>query len=218
MAYSFPTARVAVMTRAPVVGEVKTRLIPVLGPEKTTALFRAMLAHLLNKLDDARLAPLDIWSTDARHEFFRAFHERPHISVQQQQGGDLGERLYHVFAQMLAQSHYAVVVGSDIPALSCEDISLAIEKLQAGVDAVFIPAEDGGYGLIGLKRVHRDLFADIPWGGPQVMQATRNKLQGLGWSWAELEPCWDLDTADDLLRLKQLKNLPAFITEILDSL
>jgi len=71
-------------------------------------------------------------------------------------------------------------------------------------DAVFVPAEDGGYALIGLNHPERSLFEDIPWGSGAVMSRTRDALRRVGLRWTELDPLWDVDRPEDLPRLNTL--------------
>ena len=202
--YQHPEACVVVMTRAPVMGEVKTRLIPALGEEKTTLLFRYLLERLLSALGDSSIAPLEVWTTDTEHDFFLRYKQEENLQIKEQRGGELGERLYCVFEAVSKRYPYVVIIGSDIPELGPEDIGKAIELLNTGDDAVFMPAEDGGYGLVGLRMIDRHLFHNIPWGGAEVMEQTRCRLKELGWSWSELTPCWDLDTAVRMLEEQQL--------------
>ncbi|MDA1116706.1 MAG: DUF2064 domain-containing protein, partial [Proteobacteria bacterium] len=75
--------------------------------------------------------------------------------------------------------------------------------LAGGADAVFAPAEDGGYALVALRRVSPRLFAGIEWGGPRVMAQTRERLLALGWRWRELRTVWDVDRPEDYRRLQR---------------
>ena len=77
----------------------------------------------------------------------------------------------------------------------------AEQALREGDDAVFVPCEDGGYAMVGLKRADAKLFDGIAWGGDQVMAETRRRLEGLGWRWRELEMLWDVDRPEDYQRL-----------------
>ena len=69
-------------------------------------------------------------------------------------------------------------------------------------DAVVIPAEDGGYVLIGLRGPQSGLFSDIEWSTAMVMDETRRRMQALALSCSELPPLWDVDSPDDLARLQ----------------
>ena len=70
---------------------------------------------------------------------------------------------------------------------------------------MLIPAEDGGYVLLGLRRPLPQVFEGIAWSTPQVLAQTRDRLRSAGASWTELEPLWDVDEAADWLRLQRLR-------------
>ena len=115
--------------------------------------------------------------------------------------------MYRAFERTLRSHPYAVLIGSDCPALSRADLRAAARALRAGADAVLSPAADGGYALIGLRRVSRRLFDGIPWGGPQVMEQTRRRLKALRWRWRELRTLWDVDRPEDVARLRKSRLL-----------
>ena len=98
----------------------------------------------------------------------------------------------------------AVLIGSDCPALRPADLRAAARALRAGADAVLAPAEDGGYPLIGLRRVSRRLFDGVAWGGAQVLAQTRAPACG-AWAGAgrELRTVWDVDRPEDVARLRR---------------
>ena len=68
---------------------------------------------------------------------------------------------------------------------------------------MLVPAEDGGYALIGVRRVARTLFEGVDWGGARVLAQTRRRLKRLGWRWTELRTVWDVDRPDDVRRLRK---------------
>ena len=70
-----------------------------------------------------------------------------------------------------------------------------------GADAVFLPAEDGGYGLVGLVRPVPEIFRDMSWSTDRVMAETRERLRGLGLVWREPAEIWDVDRPGDAARL-----------------
>jgi glycosyltransferase A (GT-A) superfamily protein (DUF2064 family) len=98
----------------------------------------------------------------------------------------------------LAAGGPVVMVGTDCPGLSAAHLADARAALAAGADAVLVPAEDGGYALIGLARVHRSLFDGVPWGAATVLAETRERLRVLGWSRRELAPLRDVDLPADV--------------------
>jgi glycosyltransferase A (GT-A) superfamily protein (DUF2064 family) len=94
-----------------------------------------------------------------------------------------------------------ILIGSDCPLLSPRRMHAAADALNDGFDAVFLPAEDGGYVLIGLSAdASPVLFEKIPWGTADVMAITRSRLKELGYSWTEPARLWDVDRPVDLLR------------------
>jgi hypothetical protein len=121
------------------------------------------------------------------------------VRLRAQGRGDLGERMYRA----LRRHPGAVLIGADCPALRPADLRAAARALQAGADAVFSPAEDGGYGLIGLRRAARAAFDGVDWGSARVMAQTRRNLRRLEWRWRELRTVWDVDRPEDVARLRR---------------
>jgi len=191
-----------VFARAPVPGEVKTRLIPALGEAGAAALHRRLVSHCLRAACDSRLGPVELWCAPGVDDvFFRECERRLRVSLRSQEGGDLGERMQGAFESALARSRRAILVGSDVPALSSRYLRDADRALAKGEDAVVGPAEDGGYVLIGLSRVDSRLFGGIPWGSADVLAETRRRVAALGWRSQELPALWDVDRPEDLARL-----------------
>jgi len=194
--------RVMVFARAP--GEAKTRLIPALGEAGVAALHRRLVMHCLRAARDSRLGPVELWcAPHAGDPFFRDCERRCGVSLHPQGEGDLGARMQRAFESALAGAERAILVGSDIPALSAQYLRDADQALGRGDDAAIGPAEDGGYVLIGLSRCDPELFRDIPWGGPEVLAETRRRLATLSWRSSELPVLWDVDRPEDLERLPE---------------
>jgi rSAM/selenodomain-associated transferase 1 len=120
--------------------------------------------------------------------------------LRQQPDGNLGDRMLGAIA---AQNGPVLVLGTDCPALTAEDLRAAAAALD-GADVVLIPAEDGGYVLIGMRTAYPELFSGITWGTPQVLDQTRARIAVLGLKAAELPALWDVDTEADLARLETL--------------
>ena len=196
--------RVIVFARAPEPGKVKTRLIPALSAAGAAELHRRLVRHSLGAATGARLGPVELWcAPDTGDPFFRECERRLGVSLSAQGEGDLGARMQRAFESALARARRAILVGSDIPALSERYLRDADEALRRGDDAVIGPAEDGGYVLIGLSRCDPELFRDIPWGGPEVLAKTRRRLAALSWRSSELPVLWDVDRPEDLERLPE---------------
>jgi len=193
---------VIVFAKAPRPGAVKTRLVPLLAAEEAAALHARFVKRTLETARAASLHPVELYCTpDAADPFFRFCAGQYGITTRAQAGDNLGERMWTAFEQGLAAHARVLLVGSDCPALTARHLRQAERALRDGNDAVFIPCEDGGYALIGLKRADRKLFEGIEWGGNGVMAQTRARLAALGWRWHELETLWDVDRPEDYQRL-----------------
>lgn len=185
---------IIVFAKAPVPGQTKTRLIPRLGEWGAARLHRRLISHTLRT---ARLADdrVELHGT-RRHRFFQAFR----VPFRLQRGDDLGERMYHALSKAKKP---AILIGSDCPMLTAADLRRAARWLRGGADVVLAPAEDGGYALIGARRVSPSLFAGIAWGGKDVYEQTVKKLAG--YRWRALRRVWDVDRPEDLERLRSLR-------------
>jgi uncharacterized protein len=203
-----------VFAKAPVPGQAKTRLIPALGAEGAAALHAALVERAL----DTALAVADAqgwWMTlcctpDARHPFFADCAEDFEIDLTEQiNHPDLGQRMLAALKAALAEEERALLIGSDCPALTKKQLLTAAEALLTH-DVVLIPAEDGGYVLIGARKTHAAMFANIRWGEGSVFATQLEALKACGLSCATLEPLWDVDLPADLPRLSTLKPPLAF--------
>jgi uncharacterized protein len=198
---------IAIFTKAPQPGAVKTRLIPALGAGAAARLHRRLT--LLAVKVATRFAPgrITLWcAPDTQHRFFRALQTHCGIEVGKQEGADLGARMAYAFAM---HGRPLLLIGSDCPALRVEHLESAASALRDGHDAVFIPAEDGGYVLVGLRCPQPRLFEDIEWGSDRVMVQTRERLLETKLRWAEPLTLWDVDEAVDLERLALLDGFSA---------
>lgn len=194
--------RVVVFAKAPRPGAVKTRLIPLLGAEAAAALHARLVEHTLATACAAGIGPVELCCAPRTDDpFFGCCGDRYVISLAPQAEGDLGARMLDAFARTLPAARRVILIGSDCPALTASHLRQAVHALTEGNDAVLIPAEDGGYALIGLNRCDALLFHDIEWGSATVMAATRERLHRLQWRWKELETLWDIDRPEDYQRL-----------------
>ncbi len=197
-------ALVIVFAKAPRAGEVKTRLIPALGAEGAAALHRQLLHRTLATATDAGLGPVELHGApDIDDAFLQDCGRHFGVALVPQRGSDLGARMCRAFEDGLARHARVIIIGADCPVLTAQhlrDAHAALEQGQGGNDAVLIPAEDGGYVLIGLARCDARLFEGIAWGGDSVLAVTRERLQSLGWRRRELETLWDLDRPEDYRR------------------
>lgn len=198
-----PEAAVAVFAKAPVPGAVKTRLAGVLGPDAAASLHAGLVRHALSTARHARIGPVTLWcQPDASHSFFERCAAEFAVRLEAQQGADLGERMRVAFERAWAEGGALVVIGADCPALTARHLHSAAAALRDH-DAVLVPAEDGGYVLVGLARPVKGIFEEIAWGGAAVMAQTRERLARAGARWMELAPLWDVDRPEDYARLQR---------------
>jgi hypothetical protein len=195
------TAPLIVFAKAPRPGAVKTRLIPVLGAAGAARLHERLVDRTLAIAAAAGLGAVELCGDPASDPFLAARAAAHGAALAEQGPGDLGARMRRAFQRVLTGAPAAILIGTDCPALTPEYLRAAADALAAGHDAVIGPAEDGGYVLIGLRRVQRSLFEGIRWGGPDVREHTRARLGALGWRCRELGTLWDVDRPADLERL-----------------
>ncbi len=194
-----------VFAKAPRAGAVKTRLIPALGAEGAAALHRQLLHRTLVTTTEAGLGPVELHGApDVDDAFLQDCGRRFGVALLPQHGSDLGARMCHAFEAGLARHARVIIVGADCPVLTAQHLRDAQAALAAGNDAVLIPAEDGGYALIGLTQCDARLFDGIAWGTDSVLAATRARFKSLGWRWHELETLWDIDRPQDYRRWSEL--------------
>lgn len=191
---------IAILARAPVAGQVKTRLISRLGAEGAAGLQAWMLQRAVAMALEADVGPVTLWCEgDTEHRAFIRCRELGPLRIRPQVAGDIGRRMLAA-VQESPTSGGTLVIGTDCPLLCAAHLREAARTL-AEHDAVLVPVEDGGYVLIGIKTPAPGAFAGIDWSTPQVMAQTRDSLAALGWRWAELATLWDVDRPEDVERL-----------------
>ena len=204
-------AVVIVFARAPRPGQVKTRLMPRLGEWGAAQLHRRLVRRTLRVAQAARCGAVELHGAPrARHAFFLQCARNLGVILRDQRGRDLGERMFNAIARGLRRHRAVILVGTDCPVLEARDLRRAARSLAGGCDAVLAPAEDGGYPLIGLRRVSPRLFERIAWGGPDVFTRTAEVLDQLDWRWRRLPTLWDVDRPEDLTRLGGLQQRRRF--------
>jgi rSAM/selenodomain-associated transferase 1 len=182
------------MAKRPAMGRVKRRLAREVGASAALRFYRSSLSHAVLRLAaDPRW--LTVIALDSVADGVRVLPRR--AATMRQGEGDLGIRMQRLFTRLPPGP--VVIVGSDIPSIRPAHIAGAF-RLLGGADAVFGPAEDGGYWLVGLKRTPRVLapFANVRWSGPHALSDTRANLKGKRVALAARLS--DVDKADDLRR------------------
>lgn len=194
-----------VFAKAPVAGQAKTRLVPALGEAGAAALAERMLQHTMDAALAAGPAALELCVTpDASHPGVVGQARRRGVGLSLQGEGDLGLRMQRALLRHLQTRPRALLLGTDAPALDAPLLQRAAAALHAH-DAVFVPALDGGYVAIGLRRgaaeAARAVFEHMTWSTPEVMAETRRRLATAGLHWVELPPVADIDEPADLVHL-----------------
>ncbi len=198
-----------IFAKAPVPGKVKTRLISALGAKGAAVLHRQMLAQTVAMAVDSGVGVVELCcAPSVVHPDFEDLQARFGIALSGQRGADLGERMRHAAAESLKRAPAVLLMGTDCPALARGHFEGATASLAEGYDAVIVPAEDGGYVLLGLRRAEPSLFTGIDWGRDTVLVATRERMRALGWRWKELETLWDVDRPQDLTRFNVPDGIP----------
>ncbi len=208
MAYHYPNSVLIIFCKAPIPGQVKTRLIPPLSQEQATQVHIELSENIFRLANDSELCPVQLWcSPSTQHPYFQQAGTNFNFPLQTQQGSDLGARMHHAFTTTLKEYKKAVLIGCDCPSLTQSDLQEALSELNNN-QIVLAPAEDGGYVLIGLDRPQEQLFTKIPWSTSLVLPITRTRISKKNLNYFELSEQWDVDTIDDLLRYREQPTLP----------
>jgi len=198
------TGRLMVMGRYPVPGRTKTRLIRVLGPVGAAELHRRLVEETLSKAASAsRRSGLQMelcYEGGSERQMRRWLGN--HLRLKSQTGPDLGARMETAFSRAFQEgSRRAILIGTDVPEFTTDHLVCAYEALNR-CDLVIGPSTDGGYWLLGAKRLHPFLFRGIQWGTDTVLQSTLGLARKGGLRTFKLEPLSDVDRPADLEVLK----------------
>ena len=187
-----------VFTRAPVSGQTKTRLIPLLGAQGAAEFHETVLSETLADAKASIFETVEIWcEPDINHPFLQQCSLEFSSALQVQHGNNLGEKMHNATNKALVINNFVVLIGCDCPAITTDILNQSYQALSNGKDVVLGPSSDGGYYLIGLKKPNPDIFQDMSWGKSDVADKTRHILNRQGLDYVELEELADIDTPDD---------------------
>ncbi len=200
--------------REPVPGQAKTRLIPLLGPQGAADFHAALVSDTLQKVNalGERVTPY----------FYLAGRRFPVASslsdytLKKQRGTSLGDRLEGAFRFLLSRHPCGLVIGTDSPLLSGPNLGLALKRLGVA-DAVLGPCPDGGFYLVGLRRLTAGLFKNVRWGSEFAFEDMRSNIQAAGYTCSILGAVDDVDRAEDVERLKDILVSKARVRELAPS-
>lgn len=196
-------ARIALLGRSPVLGQVKTRLASELGQNEALRLHEAMLDLMCRRLSNWAPDSVTLWvDRQPEHPFVCRCLDRYQLSVNQQRGHHLGDRLLFALNTERATGNgatrFALAIGGDCVGLQRADLDEALTGLATGSQVVLGPATDGGYYLIGVDGDYPALFRDIEWGSSCVLEQTLDRARSLGLACRLLPERPDVDRAQDL--------------------
>ena len=195
-------ASVAILAKAPVAGLAKTRLMPALGAAGAARAQRRFSLQTIQTAILSQLGALTLWCTPhPEHRHFRAIRQRLDIATQAQPEGDIGERM-----RFAAETHFAnndapplLIIGTDCAVLAPGHLQEAARSLLTH-DVCLIPAEDGGYVLIGMRTMIPEVFQEVAWSTSAVLAQTLSRCALAGASVAQLPTLWDIDEPADWQR------------------
>jgi rSAM/selenodomain-associated transferase 1 len=193
---------VVIVAKAPRAGDVKTRLCPPLSAEAAAALARCFLLDTIARVRGlAGARPAIAFTPDTERRLFEEL--APGIPLVAQRGDDLGARMRHgLDASLRGGCAGALVIGTDAPTLPAAFLQEAVELVvRPEIDVVLGPSDDGGYYLIGMRRVWPVLFDAMPWSTAHVLPETLRRAATHGLRVACLPSWFDVDTPEDLDRL-----------------
>jgi rSAM/selenodomain-associated transferase 1 len=207
------------MAKAPLAGQVKTRLLPALSAEEAAELARSLLLDQLRQLE--KLEAVDrylVFAPDEGRELMEALAPSC-FRLFSQRSDDLGSRMEAIFSQLFAAGHQNIVlIGGDLPPVPLGFFAEAYAFLRSSNQRVVLgPSRDGGYYLVGCNQPIPEIFHDMRWSHPEVLAQTRKKLTALNLDYHLLPSWFDIDTSDDLQYLRSVLDI-SLVTTMPDTL
>ncbi len=197
------------MAKVPMAGLVKTRLSPNLTPEQSAKLANCLLQDTISKAKTLKNKLIIAYSPIERGNFFDGFTNH-NFTLHAQFGQNLGERIFNAFEFAFESgSDSILMIGTDSPTFPGDFLTKGFEVLEKN-DAVLGKTEDGGYYLIGLRKLDQRIFENVEWSSEKTFAQTKNNLQNLKFSLEELPVWYDIDEPKDLERLRQDELLQEF--------
>lgn len=189
-----------VFAKAPLPGQVKTRLIPSYGEAGAANIHEQLVRCVLNQATTVPAIDIELHvALGQKHPFFWQLRRQYGLTLKSQVDGDLGKKMLMAIRHGLKTYQHVLIVGTDWAAFDVNTVQQATAALHQH-DYVFVPAEDGGYVLIGARKDNIAPFRGITWGQPQVMQQTERALRRQQLSYHCLATSWDVDHAEDVQR------------------
>jgi len=192
---------ISILAKAPIPGFAKAWLIPLVGAHAAAVLQERLTERAVATAFASGVGPVTLYcEPDATHDTFLKMVARNKITLRPQPQGDLGARMLAAFG---GSAGPVLVIGTDCPALTEAHLRSAAVALREGNDVVLIPAEQGGFVLLGMRKAQPALFSNMPWGGSSVLADMRAQIVEQRLMLIERPPLWDVETEIDLERLER---------------
>ncbi len=194
---------IIIMTKVPEAGKVKTRLQPVLTERQSAELAGAFLQDAENK---AKTAADNIFVAvepfSDRNKLNEILQHNP--TLIEQTGENLGEKMLNAFKFVFEQGMDSIVMtGTDSPTFPADFLEQAFEFLEIETDVVLGRTEDGGFYLIGLRKLERKIFENVSWSSDKTFDEVWQNIMNSGLHLREVPSWYDVDEPDDLDKLKK---------------
>ncbi len=191
-----------IMAKVPTAGTVKTRLEPFLSPKQCAELAECFLLDTVSKAESLQNQLIIAYAPIEKRAVLLKILLTQKTLIEQK-GANLGDRMFHAFQFAFSQNSDAVVmIGTDSPTFPPEFIERAFKNLKK-TDAVLGKTEDGGFYLIGLRTVRKEIFENVEWSSPKTFRQTVRNIKNLGLKLSLLPTWFDVDLPADLERLRK---------------
>ena len=194
-----------IFARHPEIGKVKTRLAKTMGDEKALVIYKELLQYTLN-IGKKTNATVFVFVAEEKVNNDSEADLLQNFITHLQRGADLGERMKNAFEKTFKEGYTQVcIIGSDCMELTDDLISQAFTSLM-NHDVTIGPSKDGGYYLLGMKKLHRPLFEKKSWSTNKVLPETIEDIRTQGSSYFLLSVLSDIDTESDWLQYLHANN------------
>lgn len=181
-----------IFVRSPKLGKVKTRLAKEVGDEEALSIYIRLLTHTREVAEQVQ-ATRHLFYSD---EIIEDDWSNEYFNKSLQEIGDLGDKMQHAISTALRTNEKVIIIGSDCAQLNSSIVEAAFNTLDQN-DVVIGPTFDGGYYLLGVKKVHIELFQDMTWSVESVYEETVKRIKKKGLSFATLKKLSDIDYKED---------------------
>ncbi len=193
---------IIIMAKVPTAGTVKTRLEPTLTPEQCAELAECFLLDTLSKAESLQNQIIIAYTPIEKRDVLLKILPMQKTFIEQK-GTTLGDRMFHAFQFAFSQNADTVVmIGTDSPTFPPDFIERAFKNLKK-TDAVLGKTEDGGFYLIGLRTLRKEIFENVEWSSPNTFRQTVRNIKKIGLKLSLLPTWFDVDFPEDLERLRK---------------